>query len=306
MIVHGKRIRNLDRHLRGVPAGAPVVVALENLDKHGEKLERAGFSAGVTAGETRLPVPVGPVSQYNAEGDYLVHKDRPMETAYREQDWTWEEWHGPYTETRSKTVDVPYKRYPRTFLEPPSVELTVVVREAATVLAAPAITYDDAHRDELLHVINLLLELFGEATVLTDGLEPFSRVELRRLNWTILPPGEMPWERLSRRLEPLLEQMGERSRPVVERRLKLLTEEHKPNFTAVGEAGFEGYIVFGFEGKDIYVLESLRYGNATYVFGDDWERLSQLTKREILVGELQRDRVIHREGWEGRIRALLR
>ena len=43
----------------------------------------------------------------------------------------------------------------------------------------------------------------------------------------------------------------------------------------------------------------------TYVFGEDWEQLSQMTKAEILTNELQRDRVIHREGWDGRIRDIL-
>ena len=34
-------------------------------------------------------------------------------------------------------------------------------------------------------------------------------------------------------------------------------------------------------GRFIYVLESFEYGNATYVFDEDWERLSQMTKAKI-------------------------
>jgi hypothetical protein len=37
----------------------------------------------------------------------------------------------------------------------------------------------------------------------------------------------------------------------VEHRLRLLTEDHKPDFSAVGRAGFHGYLVFGFTDKGL-------------------------------------------------------
>jgi hypothetical protein len=58
--------------------------------------------------------------------------------------------------------------------------------------------------------------------------------------------------------------------------------------------GFNGYIVFGYADLGLFVLESLEHGNATYVFGQDWEQLSALTKKEILHGGLQEERIIHR------------
>ena len=39
-------------------------------------------------------------------------------------------------------------------------------------------------------------------------------------------------------------------------------------------------------------------GNATYVFEENWEELSKLTKAEIIRGKLQKDRIIHRENWD--------
>jgi hypothetical protein len=53
------------------------------------------------------------------------------------------------------------------------------------------------------------------------------------------------------------------------------------------------------------VVESAHYGNATYIFGEDWARLSQMTKAEIIEGGLHRERIIHREGWEGEMRRVL-
>jgi hypothetical protein len=229
-----------------------------------------------------------------------------METVYRQQEWTWEEWHGPYTITRSKIVDVPYERYPRTPIPPSAIELSVATDVSGDkVVIAAALDYTDANSDTLLHSVNLVRELFGEAELLTENLAPFTGLKLRRLNWEVLPPGEMPWPQLRERLDPVLKELGERKGPAVEYRLALLTEEFTPDFTAVGRAGFSGYLIFGFKDKDLYVLESVHYGNATYVFDEDWERLSQLSKAEILAEDLHEARVIHRETWEREIRNLL-
>jgi len=74
----------------------------------------------------------------------------------------------------------------------------------------------------------------------------------------------------------------------------------------VGTAGFLGYIILGFENKDFQVCESLIYGNATYIFGENWEEISQLSKAEILRDDLHRERIIHRKwSWLRRIRELL-
>ena len=56
----------------------------------------------------------------------------------------------------------------------------------------------------------------------------------------------------------------------------------------------------------MYILECVHFGNATYVFGDDWEILSQMTKAEILNSDLQQDRLIHRENWDRSLAGLFR
>ena len=44
----------------------------------------------------------------------------------------------------------------------------------------------------------------------------------------------------------------------------------------------------------------------TYVFDRDWEDLSRKTKAEILQGNLQKDRLIHRTTWDRQVDALMR
>ena len=302
MVLIGRtRLRSLRRHLDHIKPGATVVIGLTNLVAHGEDLLAAGFAVEAKPGERLLPSARGPVSAFNAEGDWEVHRDRPMETAYREINWEWKLWDGTWM---SDTRYQPYQRYPRTRIEAPAVELEVQSdSDSALLLTADPLDFLAGNEAALLHRINLFRELFGEAAVLTENLEHYVRAETRRLNWELLPPGAMPWPQLQTHLKPLIDAMGERKGPVATRRVKLLTQEFQPDLFAVGRAGFSGYLVFGY--GEIHVVESLYYGNATYVFGNDWEELSKLSKAEILHGELHQARIVHREDWEKEIRELL-
>jgi len=171
-------------------------------------------------------------------------------------------------------------------------------------LVTDPLEYIDGNHAALLHRTNLLRELFGSAEVLTQELEQYLKVDVRRVNWELLPPGEMPWPRLQAHVKPLIDQMGKRKGPTAESRLKLLAEEGEAASAAVGLAGFRGYIAFDF--GENRVFESLYYGNATYVFGSDWEELSQLSKAEIIRGDHAKARIIHQPGWGTEVRKWLK
>lgn len=47
------------------------------------------------------------------------------------------------------------------------------------------------------------------------------------------------------------------------------------------------------------------YGNATYIFENDWEQFSRLTKAEIIQNNLEKGRIEHRSGWENEINKIL-
>ena len=55
-------------------------------------------------------------------------------------------------------------------------------------------------------------------------------------------------------------------------------------------------------------MESIFYGNAIYVFDENWKKLSQKTKAEILKNNLQVERITHngqRKNWIGKIKEIL-
>ncbi len=301
MEIKGKRIRSLDRHVQA-PVGTRLVPAVLAIERFGAELTKIGLAAAPAIGDSILPAIIGPRTRFNAEGGVRIHRDQPMETVTREIMWTWTQWRGRDRIERTEVRDYPYKRYPRTPIAPPAIELTVAESPIGErVIVASPLDYTKANAALLLHEINLLLEIFGECELLTPELAPLEATATKRLNWQVLPPGVMPWAKLQTQLNPLIKRMPKGNRPVALYRLSFLNE-FEPEFTAVGRGGFGGYIIFGYPKKDVYLLESLYYGNATYVLGQDWKTLSQLTKAEILQGGLEKERLIHAAGWETRVR----
>jgi hypothetical protein len=304
MFIKKKRIRNIRSYAGFLKEGEKVIIGIKNIERYKDVLAKIGFTSNLETGESVLPsVVFGPISSFNAEGKYIKHKDQPMETAYRTVEWHWSQWDGPYNRIeQSKLIDVPYKRYPRSFIDPPSVEFTIYKdKKNEVVLGGPIIEYSGNNELYLTHLVNLFLEIFGECQFLKDDLAEFVKAPLRRLNWRVLPPGPMPWDQLHKKIEPLIKVAPKGNQPVIEYRLETISD-HKPDFTAIGEAGFNGYIILGFNSRKIFICESLYYGNATYIFNEQWETLSRKTKAEIIGKNLQKDRIIHRgEGWEDKI-----
>lgn len=309
MIIVKKRIMKLEPHFGHLPSGTEIILVAPADQVSQEKLTRIGFDPATGVEQSVLPsCELGPVSRRNAEGYDIVHRGCKMEEVYRTSEWHWTEWHGRDRIERSEIVDVPYRRYPRTFVPPQSVELTLQeLTPGTTAVTAGPFVYsqdDEEQRSLLRHSVNLMLEAFGSCQIHGARDKQTLRSPIRRLNWVVLPPGVHPWPELKTHVTHILETMTPGCRALAERRLETIVE-YGPDFTAFGHAGFSGYIAFGFEAKDIFVLESTRRDNATYVFGHYWERLSRLTKAEILSGNLHEDRIIHRANWFSRVEALL-
>lgn len=308
MIITGRRKRKLDKHLQALAEGTKVIPGLAINDPIRDTLLKIGFTKELNEGETVLPPSdFGPICRFNADGKYIIHKNQPMETAYRQVEWTWEQWAGYWgTETHSKIVDVPYKRYPRTLVPPPSIELSITENaEGQKYVVAPEHEVSFQAPGSLIHSINVFLEIFGYCEILSEDLEGYLIKNFKRLNWRILPPGKWPWNKVEKELEPLVKMTSKQNQIVIKYRLQTITA-FSPEFVAIGQAGFSGYLIFGFSKKNLYVLESLYSGNATYVFEEKWEELSKLTKAEILQGNLQKDRIIHREHWKYHIDKLMK
>ncbi len=298
-----KRIRNTNIIRPLVKEGSSFVLGVKKSEQGEEILERIGL-AKANQGECILPpTSFGPISLYNAEGKYIPDKSKPMETAYKMMEWRWEEWRGRYEkEEKSRLVERSYKRYPREFFPPPSIELSLcsVQGDDEITVISPVLIFNEKNEKNIVHAVNLFLEIFGECQFFTEEINEITKQPVKKLNWEILPKGKIPWEILNKRIGVLIHDLPAGNQPFTLHRMEII-KKYGPDFTAIGRAGFRGYIIFGFEKKNLFILESLYYGNATYVFEEQWEHLSKLTKAEILNKNLQKERIIHRKEWKRRV-----
>lgn len=284
----------------------PAIILDETEDK--DKIISLGFTESMSIGENLLPVTTGPVSRFNAEGISTPNKNLEKITKYYESYWTHTEWNGRGTRVVTTPVTRAREVWQRNFTSPPSITFTISKKEAGKIYITSGVaTFSDKGEQEALHKINLLLEKFGECEILNENGVPLIK-NVIRLNWNILPPGKRPWEEQKKLLQPFFDkQKSDNVRPIIQERLETINDL-SPDFTAMGVNGYQGYVVFGFTKQNVYVLESAYYGNAIYIFENDWKSLSKMTKAEILKDNLQIDRITHngeKVNWITRIQKII-
>lgn len=306
MHIEQTRVMSGDRILQAIPKGETFRTVIRVNDVPKPDLKRAGFQSGFEDGDSFLPSAVGPRTKFNAQGHFHLRRDLPKESRYITTiEWTHEEWNGKGpTKTVTEFKDIYRDCYQREFEDPPAEELVVVSTGADRLLISRELNPDRDSSEQIAHVVNVFLELFGHCDIrMADLAHLLAPPRVRRVNWTMLPPGNHPWPAIEKHIIEVL--VGRTSRtlnPILARQKKL--EEKRPAEIYMGNGGFEGYFAYVFPAKRLAVLESFKMGNATYVFGMNWPTASQLSKAEVIAGSLHRDRIIHSEGWAAKIDAL--
>ncbi len=252
-------------------------------------------------GDSILASDTGKISSFNISGKEIKRKDLPLIKKMIPQYRTWKDWHGrEHDGIQHRTMDV----YPIDFISPPSEKLSLKDIGGAMYIATRQI---DLSSDpaSVIHLANLLLEYFGEFEIFDLSKHKISDVFARQLQWEVLPQGKYPWSKASSIVTPYLTKLSQSEKGVIEHRMREISK-YEPDFLATGRGGYSGYFVYGFTSKRLHFLESIHLNNATYIFGDNWEDLSSLSKEEIINGEHEHLRVIHDKKWIGKIRQLLR
>ena len=283
-----------------IPDGTEYRIGLpiEEIDPH--VLSRAGCPSPPKVGEAFLPRSVGPHTERNINGREEILKDGNKETVYRMVNRSWNDWHG---NPHEGVCCHPYERWPR-FQHPPRYEhLSILEIGGRLYLVSDICRFNAKEQDRNLHVFNVFLESFGACEILGHEGQLLNAPKIRKNNWDMLPPGRYPWDKTRELVAKITSQLEPDERKVIEYRMQRISKLG-PDTLALGRGGFHGYFAFGFSRRKIFILESIYLDNATYVFGSDWETLSQLTKAEIIKGGHQKDRIIHDRRWSFRLNRL--
>lgn len=299
MLITKSRINSIDKYIAPFKKEEGLYVAIEINTKGAElKLKAIGFPSIDFTGVKLIPRGIGPVSKFNAEGRDILLKNLPMETYYR--DAYIKDWHGDY-----HYVDIPGERYQREHINAPCQEISLITINGKNYAISDLLPNTKEEKDQIKHVVNLFLEIFGRCEILGKNKCPeVSTAPLKRANWQILPEGEIVWERVN-------QYVGDEHEPnenvgkLLKYRFKTIIQ-YKPDMVYYGNGGFHGYLVFVFKKKNLVLMENMLYGNATYVFRDNWAELSKLSKAEIIKHNLQEKRLVHRESWPYQIASLFK
>lgn len=303
-IATGIIMKKLGKTVRSLAAYEDVINKLgtfrlaATLPEEMDKQKEIGFDAAPNDGDSILPAAIGRISNFNANGSILIRKDLPKVRESKMGWRTWNDWHGnPHSGVQIRSIEI----YPRERVLPPSEYIEAKQINGKRYLCSRVFSRKVDSEETILHAVNLFLELFGTFQLTNPMLEAPSAVQVKRLNWRILPQGAYPFARAKNELSEFLNAIPEGDKSIVLERIKAITQ-YSPDFVAVGLGGFKDYVVFGFSKTGCYVLESPSLGNATYVLNQDWQQLSTFTKKQILDGSLHEARLIHNNKWRTNLR----
>lgn len=229
----------------------------------------------------------GNTSHKNAYGYFYADYEQPKERRCVSTNWI-----QPYgnDDASSIAVDIYRECYPRVYV--PSFGIEFVLYEENEQQYILANLTDRIRKEFLKETINLFLEIFGYCYIFKNGLEIKDENKRRRCNWEILPPGEKP----SIHLKNQLKKSNEKTDTFYMDRLDTI-EQYEAEMIVEGINGFSGYYAYVFE--NICILESAKYGNATYFIPkENWEILSQKTKQELLDDNKVVKKLIHNQKWK--------
>ena len=300
-----RKLRKLDKLLSALPPHCKVYLVAQH--PTASTLNKLGFPEPVEPGDHLLPdASFGISCRRNADGYDIIRRDLPKETKTRQITWRWTERHGQDKVEREGIVDKPYLRYPRERIEAYSQELSVQINVEGTPILTSG-PYEPLASDSkavLLNTIRMHVEIFGSCEVVADPNSITDQPPRRQLNWVVLPPGRRLWEESESAISKVMQKLSESNQIVVKDRLNSILK-YAPEFAAFGQHGFNRYVVYGWDKKKLYLLESTDVDNATYVLKDEWENLSRLSKAEVLATDAHHARLIHHKGWTGDLKKLM-
>lgn len=267
-------------------------------------LKEYGLPSVFAEGKEVLPSAKGGATKVNQKGKYARKQPEQKTTKTVHIEFTNK--HGTFV-----SYDRDFNVYVKELVNKYDMKFIFMTNEhGQQVVVSPVLTFTNEYDTNMMntHAINLFLEVFGDYEVFDKDLNPAIPFN-KRYTQDFLTPGTLT-KSDGGRIEEIT--------AVADRFLKDPTEskafaqrlftfvDFQPDLKGKGPLGFYGYIVFGFHNRGIVVLESMYKGYATYVFDEkDYEELVVKSKQEIFKGKLYKERFVHFDNWENRVRGYM-
>jgi hypothetical protein len=299
MHLNQTRIRNAKRLLKDVNSNEQFYLGITINDNTSEIIKNKFHIFDFDTDRVIFPSPVdGIMCRRNAIGEFVPQKDKPKETAYRAQSWELTDWGG---NLHSGTNYVPYKRYPRLFIKPKEFKFVFESVKSSTkiFILKYCFTKTANNLQDILFGANLILEIFHEVDtfIYQKDMDILTTSNFETKNWKILPKGEKIWNAFNNHTT---EQLSESEHFLINERFNYINSLN-PDKIYQGLGGYTDYLVFAFTELNLFIFDSIIYGDAMYIFKNDWENVSKLTKKEILQENLAEERIVHNRQWKKKL-----
>ncbi len=293
-----KKIIKPFNHTKEYSFGEDIVIGVNLREEEEVIAQNIGFSIPLVEGECVVPrYNINIKTKENIDGKAFLLRDLPKEPYYVELPWTaidkWGNMH-------SGINIVTRYRFQKGYTEAYNIELIVSKKEDGRyIIHSNAIKLMIENEDKIKFIMNLFLSLFGRIEIYNNKLK--DRVKAKHVNFEILRPGTVSRNDL---LEIFKRSTNSKNNDVIKlimKRFEFLNQFNVNDYIVIGKNSFYGY--YALQTKKCWILECNFTNNATYIFGDDWEELSKLTKQQVINNSLCKKRIFHTITWEENIKS---
>lgn len=311
--IHFRRIPDyIEQELRRTNSQHVIVAAIFNTSK--ADISRNVFRRlGITLNDDTVQMP-DTIAPYCFEGLYALRnrngivwvlKSLPKVT----KTYSWETPNFGDPDKGYHTTYMDRDVYQRRF-EPPrdwDINLSVVsestdrIRFKATINTVLDKQSPD-FRNDLFFAVNLLQEQFRDCHVFDAHLSDEELARITTVGWEIFPPGTL--NNVIRTVTSRIRNLSDSRKQNIQQRTQAL-DRLRPSEYIVGQGMNSRYFGAKF-GDNIVAFENVEYGNALYILFDNWQEISRMSRIDILKRH-ERDyiRIIHKEGWEEKLRGAI-
>lgn len=286
MIICKKRINNVDNVI-SITGDQDFYITFACDEAEVKKI---GFK-NLELGERIIPNVSGTNSKLNVTTKEIIELPKVKEKVTHTLPYDIRDWHGnPHSGVYNRT----FIRWKRKKIGCYNEQLEIKqIIDDKYVISTRLISHNE-QKQTIKYLLNLMLEI-GKAIELVDS-KTVPILKSKKVNWKILPPGNMPWDRYYELTKRKMQKYTQTEIKCIKERYDFLVSLD-PKSIICGSDEFSGYFIAELN-PNLYICESIFLGNAIYVLDKGWEEISKLTKKEIIKGNLSKKRIIHNGDWK--------